>query len=698
MGVPAPAVFSIGFDKCFMRQFQIRAAVSFLVLVPLLGVDEDRLPLKGSRQPSSEDSQAAMSEPLKRKAQGRFHALIRFAGPPGPQQLVALRERGIIPLQAVPSEGLVVSTPDAADLGGLGIRWVGRFQRENKISSLIVRESWVVPDNGGDREAGVFVVEAYPDVPRPLLRSLALEEGLEIVEREDLLTNHVLVRGWAERLRSLAEWDEIAYIFPASTELWLGRRVWACPGAVTAQGPVGQYVATYGEGWDGPGLGGAILGYFFERLAARIPEDGAREQFLLAAEEWARYAQLSYYPAGAAAAARTLNVLFAAGDHGDGYPFDGPSRTLAHTFYPSPPNPEPVAGDIHFDDAEEWVIGPDISVRSVDLFSVALHEVGHALGLGHSDVPGAVMYPYYHRATGLAADDVAAIRSLYAAAAGAPEALELRIDSPASFPATTTSASINVAGAVTGGSGDVQVEWFSDRGPAGLAAGGRSWLIPSLPLQLGDNVVTITARDQQPRETSRTVLITRREEERPVELQITSPTRSATYTASSATVTLAGTASHTSGIARVEWSNSRGSSGLASGTTTWRAGPIALQTGSNEIRVTAYAASGATASRTLLVTYQAPADTVAPALRITKPSSTNVRTSASSIIVKGTASDNVGVVEISWTTSTGGAGVAAGTTTWSATVPLVKGTNTVVVRAKDAAGNVGWRSLTVTRK
>jgi len=53
---------------------------------------------------------------------------------------------------------------------------------------------------------------------------------------------------------------------------------------------------------------------------------------------------------------------------------------LAHTFYPSPPNPEPIAGDVHLDDDEEWVIGSDLSVRSVDLFSVSLHELGHALG------------------------------------------------------------------------------------------------------------------------------------------------------------------------------------------------------------------------------------------------------------------------------------------------------------------------------
>ena len=84
--------------------------------------------------------------------------------------------------------------------------------------------------------------------------------------------------------------------------------------------------------------------------------------------------------------------------------------TLAHTFYPSPPNPEPIAGDMHLDADESWRIG-----TGIDLFTVVLHEAGHALGLGHSDQPGAVMYPYYRFAYGLTSDDIAGIQDLYGA-------------------------------------------------------------------------------------------------------------------------------------------------------------------------------------------------------------------------------------------------------------------------------------------
>src|SRR5262249_21740571 len=49
-----------------------------------------------------------------------------------------------------------------------------------------------------------------------------------------------------------------------------------------------------------------------------------------------------------------------------------------------------------------------------DLYSVLLHESGHALGMNHSTDSGAVMYAYYSGVrTGLSADDIAGIQSIY---------------------------------------------------------------------------------------------------------------------------------------------------------------------------------------------------------------------------------------------------------------------------------------------
>ncbi|XP_057489668.1 metalloendoproteinase 2-MMP-like [Actinidia eriantha] len=101
-----------------------------------------------------------------------------------------------------------------------------------------------------------------------------------------------------------------------------------------------------------------------------------------------------------------LQIGFHRRDHGDGAPFDGPGGTLAHAF-------SPTDGRFHFDADESWVVG---AVRgSFDMETVALHEIGHLLGLGHSQVQNAIMYASTEAGVtkGLHADDIAGIKDLY---------------------------------------------------------------------------------------------------------------------------------------------------------------------------------------------------------------------------------------------------------------------------------------------
>ena len=159
---------------------------------------------------------------------------------------------------------------------------------------------------------------------------------------------------------------------------------------------------------------------------------------------------------------------------------------MAHTFYPFPVYPEPIAGDLHLNDAEAWRIG-----SNVDLFSVVLHETGHALGLGPSDRPGDVMYPYYRIHTGLLPDDILAVQELYASrsASNPPPA-----PAPAS-PLVLSTPAISLSGTVSGGSGAMQVTWKTSAGISGTAQGSSNWIIPSVPLIAGGNVITIAAQD-----------------------------------------------------------------------------------------------------------------------------------------------------------------------------------------------------------
>ena len=108
-----------------------------------------------------------------------------------------------------------------------------------------------------------------------------------------------------------------------------------------------------------------------------------------------------------------MRISWQSGDHGDGSPFDGASGILAHCFYP-PPNGGDIAGDAHFDEAETWSVNTPPS--GIDLATVALHELGHGLGLAHSTVSSAVMYAYYGGPRReLTDDDIQGIQSIYGA-------------------------------------------------------------------------------------------------------------------------------------------------------------------------------------------------------------------------------------------------------------------------------------------
>ncbi|XP_035522453.1 macrophage metalloelastase-like [Morone saxatilis] len=104
-----------------------------------------------------------------------------------------------------------------------------------------------------------------------------------------------------------------------------------------------------------------------------------------------------------------IMIMFKARDHGDFSPFDGRSGVLAHAFSPGEGN----GGDTHFDEDEIWTL----TSAGTNLFLVAAHEFGHALGLAHSQVQTALMYPTYQYVTtegyALPDDDRRGVQAIY---------------------------------------------------------------------------------------------------------------------------------------------------------------------------------------------------------------------------------------------------------------------------------------------
>lgn len=77
---------------------------------------------------------------------------------------------------------------------------------------------------------------------------------------------------------------------------------------------------------------------------------------------------------------------------------------LAYCYFPR------YGGDMFIDDAEPWTIGDG---GEFDLLATATHEMGHGIGLGHSEFTNAIMYPYSGYAEAIGPDDRAAIQALY---------------------------------------------------------------------------------------------------------------------------------------------------------------------------------------------------------------------------------------------------------------------------------------------
>ncbi|XP_050433787.1 hatching enzyme-like [Adelges cooleyi] len=101
-----------------------------------------------------------------------------------------------------------------------------------------------------------------------------------------------------------------------------------------------------------------------------------------------------------------IEILFANGEHGDFIPFDGPSGVIVHNLSPS-------RGSVHFDDAEIWTVGIR---KGINLFQVALHVIGHVLGLDHSLDANAVMRPFYksyNPNVELHNDDILGVQEMY---------------------------------------------------------------------------------------------------------------------------------------------------------------------------------------------------------------------------------------------------------------------------------------------
>ncbi len=501
-----------------------------------------------------------MPQELRSAVTANQYLLIQFSREPTSTDIEELQMRGFRTISYVPDQALIVTGADASLLAGLPLLLVAALAPEDKLSPEF-------QFLGAGEQTTVLVV-LHESAQSSPVRNLLPSMGWALLEHPDLAPNHLLASGPVFGLRGLASLEPVAYVLPASRELRSQMPVHVCQGT---HSPVNQLLvaaelsATFGDGWDGPGQGRAELSYYLAPLPPGIAPASAHEELERAIQAWREPVDIEFSFTARPNQNRSLDLGFVPRRHGDGFDFDGPGGRLAHSFYP-PPVAEPSAGDIHFDEEEPWRLGGD-----PDVFSVALHELGHALGLAHSNDAASVMYPYYRRYAEIQAPDVAAIRQLYAARPPAAPVLP-HPQQPA--PGTAPPA------------GSPSVPALPPLPP----------LTPAAPPQ-GPPQTPITP-SQPPDTTPNTP--TGPDRTAP-SLVIESPILNS-FVTTAVTLEVRGRADDDKGVVEVRWQTAAGDSGVARGTTQFLAGPIPLYPGLNRIVVRAFDAAGNSSWTNLLVT------------------------------------------------------------------------------------------------
>lgn len=102
--------------------------------------------------------------------------------------------------------------------------------------------------------------------------------------------------------------------------------------------------------------------------------------------------------------------------------------TVSYTFTNKPE--EKVETDIFFNNAEPWDIYDGPMQGSFDFKRIAIHELGHALGLGHEKANPAIMQPTAGDIYTLQADDLAGVATLYGPAGPGDPPIRMSIEEP----------------------------------------------------------------------------------------------------------------------------------------------------------------------------------------------------------------------------------------------------------------------------
>uniref|UniRef100_A0ABI7YK21 Peptidase metallopeptidase domain-containing protein n=1 Tax=Felis catus TaxID=9685 RepID=A0ABI7YK21_FELCA len=217
--------------------------------------------------------------------------------------------------------------------------------------------------------------------------------GLKVTGRPDAETLHVMQQGW-------------------------------CGGP-----DVAPYVLTEGN----PRWEHTDLTYRIENYTPDLPRAEVDRAIEKAFQLWSDVSPLTFTKVSEGQA--DIMLSFGEVNHGGKSDFGRIRSPLAHVFAPG----RGMGGGVHFDEEKTWTD----DFRNYNLYYVAAHELGHSLGLLHSDDIGSLMFPRYIYCGDalLSLKDIDAIQAIYGPSKNPIQPKELPIpracDSKLTFDAVT---------------------------------------------------------------------------------------------------------------------------------------------------------------------------------------------------------------------------------------------------------------------